>query len=98
MAGVDRFDGGVFGRLGDVEIGKPDGEVDRVLQLRGQIEDLADARSIDSMSTGGDVRIDGAHGVGWALPTSEFSVKWWAVPTPRHLTMSGRNAQPTTIP
>ena len=52
---------GVFDRLGHVEIGLADREVDRVLHLRGQVEDLADAAGIKSLRSFGKQAHGGKH-------------------------------------
>ena len=50
VAGADRFDRGVLGDVGHVEIGQADREVDRVLHLGREVEDLADARGVDAQA------------------------------------------------
>src|SRR5262249_11284248 len=50
-------DGGVSGgldRLGHVEVGQADAQVDGVFQATSQLEDLADARGFDVPHAGGD--------------------------------------------
>ena len=64
VARADRLDGGGLGDLRDVEVGQPDREVDRVLHLRGEVEDLADAGGIDAEGAAGDEVGGGAHGSG----------------------------------
>jgi hypothetical protein len=52
---VDGLDRGLLEQVGHGEVGLPDREVDRVLQMRGEVEDLADAARVDRL---GAVRED----------------------------------------
>lgn len=58
LVGVDGVDGGGADRLGDWEVGLSDREVDGVFEGRGESEDSADTRCIDSMRTICDELLD----------------------------------------
>ena len=61
LAALDGVDRRPADRLGHVEVGLPDREVDRVLQLRAKVEDLADARGVEQ--TGAVGKPMGGHGI-----------------------------------
>ena len=54
LAGADGVDGFFLEEVGDIEIRLADREVDGVLELRGQVEDLADAGGVDGAGMVGD--------------------------------------------
>ena len=60
LAALDGVDGRLADRLGHVEVGLADREVDRVLQLRRQVEHLADARGVEQSGAVG--KPVGGHG------------------------------------
>ena len=64
LAALDGVDGGLADRLGNVEVGLADREVDRVGELRAQVKDLANAGAVEGLGSVGDPV--GRHGMEWA--------------------------------
>ena len=71
-AALDGGDGGGLERLGDVEVGQADREVDRVLHGLRHVERLADARGVDVPHPVGDPGV--VHDAGLGVASADRSI------------------------